>query len=109
MTTQGADSDPGPANTHRYLAEVHLPIQGGRDLSWIALSLNAACRRLTRTNACLQIVSAVYSPEGELLTCILEAASWKDVSDLFAIALLPPARILEVVEVEENGRWIRPS
>jgi hypothetical protein len=48
-------------------------------------------------------VSAVYSPADDRLVCILEAASCKDVRDLFEIALLPPVRVLEVVMVEDGG------
>jgi hypothetical protein len=48
-------------------------------------------------------LSAVYSPADERLSCILAAASRKDVHDLFEIALLPPVRVLEVVEVEESS------
>jgi hypothetical protein len=48
-------------------------------------------------------LSAVYSPAEDRLSCLVAAASEKEVRDLFEIALLPPARVLEVVEVEEQG------
>ena len=103
VTTQDADPVPARVTTHRYLAELRLPIQGERDLSWIGRSLHAACRRLGVTSPCPLIVSAVYSPADERLVCMLDATSCKSVRDLFEIALLPPARILDVVEVEEDG------
>jgi hypothetical protein len=103
VTTQEVDPVPARVSTHRFLAEVCLPMQGEQGPSWVGRSLHAACRRLSGISACPQIVSAVYSPADERLVCILEAASWKDVHDLFGIALLPPARVLEVVKVGDDS------
>jgi hypothetical protein len=97
------DSVPARVSTHHFLAEVRLLIPRGRDPSWIGRGLHAACRRLSGISARPRIVSVVYSPADDRLVCILEAASWKDVRDLFEIALLPPVRVLEVVMVEDDG------
>jgi hypothetical protein len=109
VTTQESDPVPARVRTHRFLAELRLPIQGERDLSWIGRSLHAACRRLGVTSPCPQIVSAVYSPADERLVCMLEATSCKSVRDLFEIALLPPVRVLEVVNVEVNRPRLQPD
>jgi hypothetical protein len=103
------DSVPASVSTHHFLAEVRLLVPGGQDLSWIGRSLHAARRRLSGISACPRIVSAVYSPADERLVCILEAASWKDVRDLFEIALLPPVRVLEVMKVEDDGPRLQPG
>jgi hypothetical protein len=63
-------------------------------MSWIGQSLDAACRRLDG-----QILSAIYVPDEGRLSCIVMAASQEDVRRLLEIALLPSARIHEVVEV----------
>lgn len=86
-----------------------MPIQAEQDLSWIARSLDAACRRLNSTSASLEIVSAFYSPADDRLSCLVVAESWEAVRDLFEFALLPPARVLEVVKVEEPGPPVRPG
>jgi hypothetical protein len=40
---------------------------------------------------------------------MLEATSCKSVRDLFEIALLPPVRVLEVVNVEGNRPRLQPD
>jgi hypothetical protein len=98
------------ARTHCYMAEVRLRVQAGTDLSWIRQSLDAACRRLHGISPSLQILSAVHIPDDGRLSCVVRGASLEDVHRLFEIALLPPpARVLEVVEVEENGPRLQPS
>jgi len=70
----------------------------GTDLSWIRQSLDAACRRVDGTSPGLRILSAVHVADGRLL-CIVTAAAREHVQRLFEIALLPSARVLEVVDV----------
>lgn len=81
------------------MAEVRLRVQAGTDLSWIRQSLDAACRRLDGTSPGLQILSAVLIVDESRLSCIVTAASLDYVHRLFETALLPSARILEVVDV----------
>jgi hypothetical protein len=82
-----------------YLAEVRLRIEAGTDLSWIRQSLDAACRRVDGASRGLRIVSAVHVMADGRLSCIVSAANREDVQRLFEIALLPSARVLEVVDV----------
>ena len=81
------------------MAEVRLRVEAGTDLSWIRQSLNAACRRVDGTSPGLRIVSAVHVVDDGRLSSIVTAASREDVQRLFEIALLPSARVLEVVDV----------
>ena len=81
------------------MAEVRLRAEAGTDLSWIRQSLDAACRRVDCTSPGLRIVSAVHVMDDGRLSCIVTAASREDVQRLFEIALLPSARVLEVVDV----------
>ena len=81
------------------MAEVKLRVEAGADLSWIRKSLDAACRRLDGTSPGLQILSAVHVVADGRLSCVVAAAGPEDVLRLFEIALLPSARVLEVVEV----------
>jgi hypothetical protein len=80
------------------MAEVRLRVEAGSDLSWIRRSLDAACRRVEGTRPGLRIVSAVHVVDDGRLSCIVTAASRNDVQRLFEIALLPSARVLEVVD-----------
>jgi hypothetical protein len=82
-----------------YLAELRLRVEAGTDLSWIRQSLDAACRRVDGTCPGLRIVSAVHVVDDGRLSCIVTAASREDVQRLFEIALLPSARVLDVVDV----------
>ena len=81
------------------MAEVKLRVEAGRDISWIRQSLDAACRRVDGASPGLKILSAVHIPDDGRLSCIVTAASREDVLRLFEIALLPSARVLEVVDV----------
>ena len=80
------------------MAEVRLRVEAGTDLSWIRHSLDAACRRVDGAQA-LKILSAVHVTADGRLSCIVTAAGREDVLRLFEIALLPSARVLEVVDV----------
>jgi len=80
------------------MAEVRLRVEPGTDLSWIRQCLDAACRRIDGALA-LRILSAVHLIGDDRLSCIVTAASREDVQRLFEMALLPSARVLEVVEV----------
>ena len=92
------------ARTQCYTAEVRLQAQAGTDLSWIGQCLDAACRRLHGISPSLQILSAVHIPDDGRLSCVVGAPSREDVHRLFEIALLPSARVLEVVLVQANTR-----
>ena len=81
------------------MAEVRLRVDVGTDLSWIRQSLDAACRRVDGSSAGLKILSAVHVLANGRLSCIVSAAGREDVLRLFEIALLPSARVLEVVDV----------
>jgi hypothetical protein len=85
--------------THCYLADVRLGVRAGTDISWIGRSLNAACRRLDGANPGRQILSAVYVTDDGRLSCVVRAAGQDDVHRVFEVALLPAARVYEVVEV----------
>ena len=63
------------------------------------LGLDAASRRVDGTSPGLKILSAVHIPDDGRLSCIVTAAGREDVLRLFEIALLPSARVLEVVDV----------
>jgi hypothetical protein len=80
------------------MAEVRLRVEAGADLSWIRHSLDAASRRVDGTPA-LKILSAVHVMADGRLSCIVTAAGREDVLRLFEIALLPSARVREVVDV----------
>jgi hypothetical protein len=82
-----------------YIAEVKLRVEAGRDISWIRQSLDAACRRVDGASPGLKILSAVHIPDDGRLSCIVTAASREDVLRLFEIALLPSARVLDVLDV----------
>ena len=82
-----------------YLAEMKLRVDAGSDLSWIRQGLDAACRRVDGASPGLKILSAVHIPDDGRLSCIVTAAGREDVQRLFDIALLPSARVLEVVDV----------
>lgn len=84
--------------TSKYLAEIRWSGQDTRDLEWIGRSLDAACRRLRGADR-PQVIVAGYSPEERRLVCVVQAANGEVVRRLFEIALLPSARILDVVEV----------
>jgi len=81
------------------MAEVRLRVEAGTDLSWIRQSLEAACRRVDGTSPGLNILSALHIPGDGRLSFIVTARGRNDVQHLFEIALLPSARVLEVVEV----------
>ena len=81
------------------MAEVKLRVEAGRDISWIRQSLDAACRRVDGASPGLKILSAVHIPDDGRLSCIVTATGLEDVLRLFEIALLPSARVLEVVDV----------
>ena len=81
------------------MAEVKLRVEAGTDLSWIRQSLDAACRRIDDASPGLKIVSAVHIPDDGRLSCIVTAGGREVVLRLFEIALLPSARVLEVVDV----------
>lgn len=81
------------------MAEVRLRVEAGTDLSWIRQSLDAACRRLDGTSPGLKILSAVHVMADGRLSCLVTAAGREDVLRLFEIALLPSARVMEVVDV----------
>jgi hypothetical protein len=81
------------------MAEVRLRVEAGTDLSWIRKSLDAACRRVHGASPRLKILSAVHVMDDGRLSCIVTAAGREDVQRLFEIALLPSARVLEIVEV----------
>jgi hypothetical protein len=82
-----------------YIAEVKLRVEAGRDISWIRQSLDAACRRVDGASPGLKILSAVHILDDGRLSCIVTAASREDVLRLFEIALLPSARVLDVLDV----------
>ena len=82
-----------------YMAELKLRVDAGTDLSWIRQSLDAACRRLDGASPGLKILSAIHIPDDGRLSCIVTAAGREDVVRLFEIALLPSARVLEMVDV----------
>ena len=84
--------------TSKYLAEIRWSGQDTRNLDWIGRSLDAACRRLRGTDR-PHVIAAGYSPEERRLVCVVQAANGEVVRRLFEIALLPSARILDVVEV----------
>ena len=90
--------DPAQASSHRYSAEIQLPIEAEGDVLWIGRSLNAAGLRLRRGNRFAQVLSVVYSHADQRLSCTVAATCREDVRDLFEIALLPPARVLEETE-----------
>jgi hypothetical protein len=81
------------------MAEVRLRVDQGTDLSWIRRSLEGACRRIDGASPGLRILSAVHVMEDSRLSCIITATGREDVQRLFQIALLPSARVLEVVDV----------
>ena len=81
------------------MAEVKLRVEVGTDLSWVRQSLDAACRRIDGTSPGLKILSAVHVVADGRLSCVVAAAGREDVLRLFEIALLPSARVLEVVDV----------
>ena len=81
------------------MAEVRLRVESGTDISWIRKSLDAACRRVDGASPGLKILSAVHILDDGRLSCIVTAAGREDVVRLFEIALLPSARVLEVVDV----------
>ena len=80
--------------TQCFLAEVRLQLRAGTDTTWIGESLDAACRRLDG-----EIQSAGYVIADGRLSCIVRAAGREAVLRLREIALLPSARVYEVVEV----------
>jgi hypothetical protein len=82
-----------------YMAEVSLRIEAGTDITWIRQSLDAACRRFDGNSPGVRILSAVHVTGDGRLSCIVTAAGREDVERVFEIALLPPARIREVVDV----------
>ena len=82
-----------------YIAEVRLRVEAGTDISRIRKCLDAACRRVDGASPGLKILSSVHIPYDGRLSCIVKAAGREDVLRLFEIALLPSARVLEVVDV----------
>ena len=82
-----------------YIAEVRLRVEAGTDISWIRKCLDAACGRVDGASPGLKILSSVHIPYNGRLSCIVTAAGREDVLRLFEIALLPSARVLEVVDV----------
>jgi hypothetical protein len=93
--------------TQRYMAEVRLRVQAGEDISWIGESLGAAVRRLDRVSPSCRILSAVYVIDDGRICCVVNAASRKDVHRLLEIALLPAARVYEVVDVLAGTHLVR--
>lgn len=81
------------------MAELNLRVGAGTDISWIRQSLDAACRRVDDTSPGVKILSAVHVAADGRLSCVVMAANREDVRRLFEIALLPSARVLEVVEI----------
>jgi hypothetical protein len=81
------------------MAELNLRVDAGTDISWIRQSLDAACRRVDSTSPGVKILSAVHVAADGRLSCVVRAANREDVRRLFEIALLPSARVLEVVEI----------
>lgn len=65
----------------------------------MATSIDSACERLRRGGRNPLVLTALYSEADERLTCVVTAANTSDVRDIFEIALLPPARVSEVVEL----------
>jgi hypothetical protein len=84
------------------VAEATLRVQAGTDLSWIGQGLDSARRRFDGISPSPQILSAVYNPDDGRLSCVVRAATRQDVQRLFEIALLPSARVVEVVLVQAN-------
>ena len=69
------------------------------DLSWISKSLDAACLRVRGSNPRPKVLSVLYIPDGDRLSCIVEAACVADIDQLFGVALLPSARVLDAIVV----------
>jgi hypothetical protein len=109
VTSRPPAEIPDSATSRCFSAEVTLRVRAGSDLAWIRRSLDAAERRLLAISPATEIVSAVYVPEDGRLICIVEAASREDVLRLFEIALLPSARVLDVVVVELPPRARTPG
>ena len=89
------------------MAEVRLLVRAGTDISWIGRSLDAACRRSDGVNPTRQLLSAVYVLDDSRLSCIVRADSQEEVHRLLEIALLPLARVYEVVEMLSGTRLLR--
>jgi hypothetical protein len=102
MKTRRAEQLSGRIGSQCCLAEVTLRVLAGSDLTWITESLAAACRRLDGSRPRPRVVSAVYIPEDSQLMCVVEAASSEEVQRLFEMALLPSARIRDVLAVAVN-------
>ncbi len=69
------------------------------ELSWISKSLNAACLRLRGCGLRAEVLSAVYIPDEDRLSCIVEAGCVEDVHRLFGVALLPSVQIVDAIVV----------
>jgi hypothetical protein len=86
-----------------------LRVKAGTDLSWVGESLEAACRRLPDGGPRPEVVGAVYVPAEGRLLCVIAASGPDEVSRLFAMALLPSVRVIDVVVVEVGSGAGRSS
>jgi hypothetical protein len=102
MKTRRAEQLSGRVGSQCCLAEVTLRVSAGSDLTWVTESLAAAGQRLEGSRPRPRVISAVYVPDDSQLMCVVEAASSEDVQHLFEMALLPSARIRDVVAVAVN-------
>jgi hypothetical protein len=98
MRTKSPGQTPARVTRRCFLAEVRLRVTAG-DLSWMNKSLAAACLRVRGSNFRPEVLSAVYIPDDDRLSCIVEAACAGDIHQVFGIALLPSARVLDVIVV----------
>jgi hypothetical protein len=96
MATKRPPQTPGRLAQRCYLAEVRLRVIES-ELSWIGSSLVAACLRLRGSGLRSEVLSAVYIPDEELLSCIVKAGCVEDVQRLFGVALLPSVRVVGAI------------
>jgi hypothetical protein len=110
MRTKPPGQTPARVTRPCFLAEVRLRVTRG-DLTWMNKSLAAACLRVRGSNLRPQVLSAVYLPDDDRLSCIVEAACAGDIDQLFGIALLPSVRVVEatVVALRTPRRERAPS
>jgi hypothetical protein len=67
-------------------------------------SLAAACLRVRGSSRRPEVLSAVYIPDDDRLSCIVEACCVGEIHQLFGVALLPSARVLDVIVVASQRR-----
>jgi hypothetical protein len=110
MRTKPPGQSPARVTRRCFLAEVRLRVTAG-DLSWMNKSLAAACLRVRGSNLRPEILSAVYIPDDDRLSCVVEAACAGDIHQLFGSALLPSVRVVEatVVALRTPRRESAPS